>query len=1260
MRKQNHWKRNQKIAVLAAGSLLAQCVGVGIPVRAEIKHVEVSEGMTWERATASDAERIETNIASDEDKTENIDNPSDSIEILEKATLEKATPAQAERIASISLLASPGNLWENWPETTDFPGDGTEEVPYQINSLSRLLGFSRSVAEGNSYEGQFFELTRDLDLGGLNLNHGSWNPIGWYQNAEEMDGEIACGFRGTFDGAGHTIKGLKIADASRKLVNAGLFGWIDGGTVKNLEIKAANISGEGNMGILAGRITGNAVIYNVKVSGFVHGETGNAGGLAAVLEGDGERVTVENCRAENVVVNSEGQDSFTGGIAGAAKEADLVDCLVSTQNGTADRIRGKGYVGGMAGVMEDANLYNSYVNGTIGGNGSRAAGGIVGKYQGGSIVMARMAGEVARTYQGTAAREGTFVGTRDWADVFTYGIEKGDNLAYLFTNSSSKAKHVFGSVIDGDNIFMENAHIGYWTDHETRYTTISGEMEKRNPERYFYEELEDGIRSIITRRLGNEFSASGAAEDLRFRLDHFAPGYQGEPVEGYLLSVPRIDARNSNGTYDTDVAVLTAMPGSNQSYYRSIDKDHVAAVAPGVAVTVVTAPKNDEENRYQMVVDEKEPGGVLPPTYLDDNGQIQPMNYVSGGSYTFQMPSRDTEINVRYQKVTTRIQITPSDMIFHVVQTRSGDRKNPDVCTEVRTGEGVLIARYLNDVPDQSVEIQPVRIHGEHNSAGDTISRTMKWMVDDADLLQLAAEEGYTTEDARIIPRISSSFIQNIRKKQIKAQADSQYQEPISATIYKTSGVVTAMTDPDYSVGNQPVYGNCRVHVTFQIKDQTTRRVEGLDLNKRNLNFTITRVLSGDRKAPQEKYLCTGDTVLSASLIPEQPFYQNVTWKDQENGKNLRLSSMGTHGEECKVTVRYDEKGQEHPAWIQNVVNADDQKWQEDTYGKRSGGASYSETVTATSEDQTHGVITAQCQVTVNFRTLDQTVVYPESVAITPGQISFDLHVKKTGTRYAPVRVNQGFEPIQAAGIVKPVFSVDERPEGYHDQVQWSLSDDQCISVDSSGKLSPKPEALWITELLDGTAYGAVKEDQKTVWLTAKTVDQGLEAKIPVTLKLTVENQVQPIRSSTGGSSSGSSGGSSTRSSSGTTVSGTKNATSSVLPSYVVTGKWIQNAAGKWLFTDQKRTYVNEWAAVHNPYADTSKGQSAFDWFRFDKDGFMVTGWFTDKDGNRYYLSPVSDGTQGRMVTGWHTIDGRSYYFQEESNGTRGALREVQ
>ena len=57
----------------------------------------------------------------------------------------------------------------------------------------------------------------------------------------------------------------------------------------------------------------------------------------------------------------------------------------------------------------------------------------------------------------------------------------------------------------------------------------------------------------------------------------------------------------------------------------------------------------------------------------------------------------------------------------------------------------------------------------------------------------------------------------------------------------------------------------------------------------------------------------------------------------------------------------------------------------------------------------------------------------------------------------------------------------------------------------------------------------------------------------------------------------------------------------------------------------------------------------------------MVTGWYTDKDGSRYYLNPVSDNTKGRMMTGWNWITGkdkwlRCYYFQENSNGTKGAL----
>ena len=69
--------------------------------------------------------------------------------------------------------------------------------------------------------------------------------------------------------------------------------------------------------------------------------------------------------------------------------------------------------------MTLSGIYNSYVNGTIGGNGSLCRGGIVGKYESGNLILARMAGAVSRTNNGSASREGTFVGTRDSSARFT-------------------------------------------------------------------------------------------------------------------------------------------------------------------------------------------------------------------------------------------------------------------------------------------------------------------------------------------------------------------------------------------------------------------------------------------------------------------------------------------------------------------------------------------------------------------------------------------------------------------------------------------------------------------------------------------------------------------------------------------------------------------------------------------------------------------------------------------------------------------------
>ena len=1123
--------------VFPAGIAMAENAGGWIP-EGRAGHARATES----NVSADSSEALEEEW-DEEELDEDLATASDAILRSEPATpsdaaqwSEPATPSNLLLLAA--QIPVTGDLWEDWNGNVNFPGEGTRESPYQLETLSHLMGLAESVAAGNDYEGCYFELTQSLDLGGIAINRGDWNPIGWYRSRAEMSGEVPTPFRGYFDGCGNTITGLKIAGELDGKTNLGLFGVIDGGSVENLEIQCDQVRGLDQVGILAGAVKNGAVIRNVRVSGYVYSRH-NAGGIAAMLCGSGKgtlagtqlqesdgSVIVENCRAEGISMNGTEKDGAVGGIAGRAEKAYLIDNAVITQNGVSDRIQGKGYVGGIAGVMTLSGIYNSYVNGTIGGNGSRAVGGIVGKYESGNLILARMAGAVSRTNNGSASREGTFVGTRDSSARFTYGTERDSRVSYLFTNTLAKAKQVFGSTIDGDNRFAEDAHIGYWSDLERKFKTVAGQIEYDCGDRFFYEELEDGIRYIVTQKLGREFTMEGYKKDLPFTMDHFAPGFMGEPTRGYLVYIPRIDARNANGTYDTDVAVLSAISSTGSSYYRDIDKDHPSAIRAGGVVTVATAPKNTAEDRYQMVVDLNETGGVKPPTYLDEDEQERPMQYVSGGAYSFIMPECDTELRAEYEKVTTRLTADPAETRISIVQTRSGDRKSPQIVTEVKNAEGILIARYVDGKQDHSVEVQPVLIHAEHNGNGQTADRTVRWLVDDTDLLENRSEAGYTMKDGLVMPNMNSAFITNIVNREVKAQAQNQYREPIRDTVYTRYGVVSAVTNPETSVNHQALYANCRVTVEFQIVDLTTVRVETLSLNQDEVQFTVTRRLTGSCYQPTESITVSEPVVLTAGLEPEHPFYEQVSWKDTESGKNILLEPSGANWQNCRLTPVWDPQGQTNPAWIQNLINRDRTLKKEKPLEKVSGTGILEELVTAVSEDQTHGHIQAVCRVKIVFVTVDETVP----------------------------RVSTG-----------------------------------------------------------GSGGG-------------------------------------------GGSSKGSGGGGG-GSSTGITSGGVTRAAGPSMPSYVVTGTWMQNAAGQWMFADKERTYAKEWAAVHNPYASTADGQSAYDWFRFDENGFLVTGWSQDTDGNRYYLNPFPDGTQGRMLTGWNWIDGQCLYFEEEPNGTRGALR---
>lgn len=159
--------------------------------------------------------------------------------------------------ASALMASSVGDLWNNWIDGNfDLTGDGTESNPYQIEDLEDLMIMTQAIAAGTgNYDTAHYRLMDDIDLS-FTINNGNWNPIGWYQNAAQLSGNVSNSFKGTFDGDGHTISGLKIVNISKNLQNVGLFGVLDGAVVKNLVIEDARVYGYNHVGILAGQIKG--------------------------------------------------------------------------------------------------------------------------------------------------------------------------------------------------------------------------------------------------------------------------------------------------------------------------------------------------------------------------------------------------------------------------------------------------------------------------------------------------------------------------------------------------------------------------------------------------------------------------------------------------------------------------------------------------------------------------------------------------------------------------------------------------------------------------------------------------------------------------------------------------------------------------------------------------------------------------------------------------------------------------------------------
>ena len=208
-----------------------------------------------------------------------------------------------------------------------------------------------------------YELGNNIDASATSLwNEDPGNP-GTYFGFDPV-GTSATKFTGEFDGKGFTISNLFIGRPTESYV--GLFGYIDGATVKNVSLTTCDITGKSYTGALIGRVAGAAVISDCCSAGTVDGVSGVGGLIGETYS----TATITDCSSSCTVV---GTDNNVGGLVGDTGDVESLLRCYATGNvsGTSD------YVGGLLGYASDGTIDKCYASGDVVGSADYV-GGLVG------------------------------------------------------------------------------------------------------------------------------------------------------------------------------------------------------------------------------------------------------------------------------------------------------------------------------------------------------------------------------------------------------------------------------------------------------------------------------------------------------------------------------------------------------------------------------------------------------------------------------------------------------------------------------------------------------------------------------------------------------------------------------------------------------------------------------------------------------------------------------------------------------------------
>jgi len=290
--------------------------------------------------------------------------------------------------SEVALVADTENAWNGTIATSFAGGDGTAETPYLIANADQLAYLSEVISnENETYGSAHYKLLADVNLGGEeNTNKGIiFYPIGYHavggsvatvdvderpefiffdedsDYASDRVNSVAYSgntewytyggaFKGVFDGNGNTIKNIyqntwqMKGNYSGNYWNEamGIFGYVYGGTVKNLSVHNFSSDGEFTPTGVVAAYAANANFENIEViySNPRVYNTGN-GGIVGI-GGSSSDTTDKKLTFTNITVDNTNKisalwgswDVACGGLMGMFRGNGLVNftkCHVAAQ-----------------------------------------------------------------------------------------------------------------------------------------------------------------------------------------------------------------------------------------------------------------------------------------------------------------------------------------------------------------------------------------------------------------------------------------------------------------------------------------------------------------------------------------------------------------------------------------------------------------------------------------------------------------------------------------------------------------------------------------------------------------------------------------------------------------------------------------------------------------------------------------------------------------------------------------------------------------